>query len=129
MEDTRLEGELTSWGQVVGPVLTEAQVSEMLGVSSEDIADLVAGRSLLGLHTRDGQLVYPEFQFKNGRVLDGLSEVLGVAVGVVDDWTLASWLVVDQPTLGRSIIGALGESGGGAGVTDLVLSAVARWRR
>lgn len=115
------------WAHVVGPVYTTAQLEKILGVSRQAIADRVRRRTLLGLHTQDGHVVYPVFQFEGTQVIGGLSEVLRIVVGAVDDWTLASWLVATQPTLGVSIIDALNESGASGPVMTLASATAERW--
>jgi len=46
----------------------------------------------------DRRIVYPLFQFRGREVIAGLSDVLKLTKDKVDDWTLASWLVVPQST-------------------------------
>lgn len=83
------------WNQAVGPFYSASQITEILGgVSRQAVADRRDRRTLLALRTRDGQWVYPTFQFdRDGQVVRGLSEVLQIlAPSGVDDWTLAGWL-------------------------------------
>ena len=68
---------------------------------------LAARRTILGLRTADGVVVYPTFQFdETNGVVSGLSEVLQCFRGAdVDDWTLAGWLVSPLRVLGgRSVV-------------------------
>ena len=120
---------LESWSDVIGPVHTDAQVEKLLGVGSRDVVVRVERRTLLGLHTEDGKVVYPTFQFVDGDVIPGLSEVLELTVGFVDDWTLASWLQAKQPNLGRSVIDYLCECGADDEVLSVARHATERWSR
>lgn len=94
------------WGERIGPIYTAARLTEILNISRQAISDRTKTRSLWGLKTADGHVVYPARQFtRNFEVLPGLSDVLRVFKGVpVDDWTLASWLVARQPDLSRKSI-------------------------
>ncbi len=70
------------------------------------MADRRERRTLLGLKTADGIVVYPTFQFNHhNQVLAGLPEILQCFRGSgMDDWTLAGWLVapMSQSLEGRS---------------------------
>lgn len=87
--------EPSRWDDLLGPFYTTAKVSQILGgVSRQAVADRRERRTLLGLKTSDGVLVYPAFQFdERNEILPGLPEVLQVFRGNrSDDWTLAGWL-------------------------------------
>jgi hypothetical protein len=128
MKSVRAAGSpAVSWSDVIGPVYTDAQVEKLLGASNQDVAVRVKGRTLLGLHTGDRQVVYPVFQFVDGDATPGLSEILELTVGQVDDWTLASWLVAEQPSLGRSVIDYVSEQGVDDKVLAVVRHAADRW--
>lgn len=92
----------------VGPFYTMAKVAEIWGgVSRKILADRRERRTLLGLKTSDGVLVYPTFQFdEHNQVLAALPDVLQCFRGSdVDDWTLAGWLVSPSRALqGRSVV-------------------------
>lgn len=91
------------WNQAVGPFHSSTQITSILGgVSRQAVADRRARRTLLALRTREGQWVYPTFQFDgDGQVVRGLAEVLRIlAPSGVDDWTLAGWLVSPSRSLG-----------------------------
>jgi hypothetical protein len=98
------------WNDLLGPFYSTAQVAKLLGgVSRQAIADRRERRTLLGLKTADGVVVYPTFQFdERNQVLPGLAEVLQVfrdGNAHVDDWTLAGWLVSPLKALrGQSVI-------------------------
>jgi|SRR6185436_5071666 len=94
------------WNDLLGPFYSTAQVAKICGgISRQALADRRERRTILGLKTADGVVVYPSFQFdETNRVLSGLSEVLQCFRGAeVDDWTLAGWLVSPLQALdGRS---------------------------
>jgi hypothetical protein len=119
----------SSWDKVVGPVFTTEQLQMRDGVSRQAIFDRVRRHTLLGLRTLDKHTVYPTFQFEGRKVLGGLSKVLKITAGEVDDWTLASWLVAEQPSLGVSVIEALRQSGPSTEVIQLANDAVQHWSR
>jgi len=99
---------LSRWDELLGPFYSAGQVAKILGgVSRQALADRRERRTILGLKTADGVVVYPTFQFDEGhRVLRGLAEILQAFRGSgVDDWTLAGWLVSPlQPLRGQSVI-------------------------
>jgi hypothetical protein len=90
------------WDDLLGPFYSTGQVAKILGgVSRQAIADRRERRTLLGLKTADGVMVYPTFQFDDrNQVLPGLSEILqAFRDSAVDDWTLAGWLVAPSKAL------------------------------
>jgi hypothetical protein len=99
------------WDDLLGPFYSGNQVAKLLGgISRQAVADRRERRTLLGLKTADGLIVYPTFQFDHrNEILAGLPEILQCfRGGVVDDWTLAGWLVSSMATLGgRSVIEAI----------------------
>lgn len=147
-ELARLVAELlprrSPWADAVGSVYTSAQVARLLGCSRQAVADRVQRHTLLALHTSDGRLAYPTFQFDGRRVVDGLADVLAVVFGSgprvgsspdadgepVDDWTLASWLTAPLPSLGqRSVMDVLRDQGPTEQVLAQTRAASARWAR
>lgn len=82
------------------------------GVTRQALLDRVRRNKLISMRTADGHLVWPAWQFRDRAALPGLDRVLGaVDHGVVDSWTLASWLRAPQPAAGgRSVADLL--SGG-----------------
>src|SRR5258706_15970942 len=92
----------SGWDDLRGPFYGTGQVAKILGgVSGQAIADRRERRTLLGLKTADGVMVYPTFQFDDrNQVLPGLAEILQAFRGsAVDDWTLAGWLVAPSKDL------------------------------
>jgi hypothetical protein len=96
------------WDDLLGPFYSTGQVAKILGgVSRQAIADRRERRTLLGLKTADGVMVYPTFQFDDrNQVLPGLAEILqAFRDSAVDDWTLAGWLVAPSRDLrGKTVI-------------------------
>ncbi len=76
-------------------------------ISQQVLAGRQERRTILGLKTTDGVMVYPAFQLdERNQVLRGLPEILQAFQGVdVDDWTIAGWLVSSSKALeGRSVV-------------------------
>ena len=94
-----------AWEGELGPLLSSAQVRELLGdVSRQRVDELLRARRLIGLRDRAGRRHFPAFQFVDGRPLEPLvSAYWTVANGGVSDWTAASWCVAADDALdGRS---------------------------
>lgn len=116
-------GPMTSrWDQLLGPFYSASKLAKLWeGASRQEIADWQERRTILGLKTADGSVVFPAFQFdEHNRVIAGLPEVLQFfREAPVDDWTLAGWLVAPMRSLeGRSVIDWLRTGG----QRDLVLA-------
>jgi hypothetical protein len=85
VEDARRAGILAAaaqaWENELGPLLTSAQVRELLGdVSRQRVDELLRAQRLIGLRDNTGRRRFPTFQFQDGRPL----EVLAAAF-----WTVA----------------------------------------
>lgn len=123
--------EPSRWDDLLGPFYTTAKVSEIWGgVSRQALADRRERRTLLGLKTSDGVLVYPTFQFnEHNDILAGLPDVLQCFRGSdVDDWTLAGWLVSPSRALdGRSPVEWLKAGRNPAPVVKLARDAAQRF--
>lgn len=94
---------VSRWDDLLGPFYSTAQVAKICGgISRQALADRRERRTILGLKTADGVIVYPSFQFDGtNRVVSGLSDVLQCFRDVdADDWTLAGWLVSPLRALG-----------------------------
>ncbi len=110
---TTQEREKSPWNEFIGPVWTANRVSHLLHLKQEEIEARYRGRKLLGLQTKEGDIVYPDYQFiqnKNDQswtVIPGFDTVLS-AFGELDihtDWTSAAFL--NQASLdleGKSIV-------------------------
>jgi hypothetical protein len=89
------------WENELGPLLTSAQVRELLdGVSRQRVDELLRARRLIGLRDSGGRRKFPSFQFVDGRPLEPLIAAYWiVSDGAVDDWTAASWCVSPDEAL------------------------------
>ncbi len=94
-----------AWENELGPLLSSAQVRDLLGdVSRQRVDELLRARRLIGLRDHAGRRRFPTFQFLDGRPLEPLvAAYWTVADGAVSDWTAASWCVSpDEALEGRS---------------------------
>lgn len=106
--------EPSAWDELLGPFYRTRQLAEILGLSTSAVLRRRQRRSLLGLKTEDGVLVYPAFQLDlDNRLLAGLPATLCCFRDVpVDDWTLAGWFVTPHSALdGYSVLDALRSEG------------------
>jgi hypothetical protein len=97
----------SAWDDLLGPFYSTSKITRLLGnVSRQAITDRRKRRTLLGLRTADGAIVYPVFQFnEHNEVLPGLALILQCFdPEVVDDWTVAGWLVAPQGSLDRASV-------------------------
>jgi hypothetical protein len=90
-----------AWENELGPLLSTAQVRELLGgVSRQRVDELLRGRRLIGLRESSGRWRYPLFQFDDGRPIDLLVAAFWViADAAASEWTAASWCVSSDPAL------------------------------
>jgi hypothetical protein len=109
VEDARRAGMLAAaaqaWENELGPLLTSAQVRELLGeVSRQRVDELLRAQRLIGLRDNTGRRRFPTFQFQDGRPLEVLAVAFWtVAKAAASDWTAASWCVAPDDALeGRS---------------------------
>ncbi len=89
------------WAVIIGPCYRASSIARELGWTSEQVAAAAASLTLLELETDDEVLLYPAFQIWEGRLVDGLGEVLQVlSTGTASTWTWAQWLntAVDDET-------------------------------
>jgi hypothetical protein len=88
------------WERELGPLLSGAQVRELLGgVSRQRVDELVRGRRLISLRERSGRRRYPLFQFEDGRPLEPIVKAFYTVSEGLDDWSAASWCVHREPAL------------------------------
>ncbi|KJL30498.1 hypothetical protein [Microbacterium oxydans] len=64
------------WAEIVGPCYTVSSVARALGWSEEEVMEGGRTLRLLMLHTDDGVYLFPSFQLLDGKVVEGLREVL-----------------------------------------------------
>lgn len=90
-----------TWENELGPLLSSAQVRELLGgVSRQRVDELFRARRLIGLRDGAGRRRFPSFQFHDGRPLEPLvAAYWTVADAAVTDWTAASWCVSPDEAL------------------------------
>lgn len=81
------------WAEIIGPCYRSTSLARALGWTNDQVAEAAASLRVLELLTGDGVLLYPAFQVHDGRVIDGLAEVLQVlSSGTGGSWTWAQWL-------------------------------------
>jgi hypothetical protein len=97
LNDARVRGldRIVELRRAAEPVLETGQVCELLGVSRETIRKKVDRRQLLAL-PKGGDRVFPAFQFKDGAVLNGFSEVLE-ALDTDSVFTILAFLLSTNP--------------------------------
>jgi hypothetical protein len=89
-----------AWEQL-GPLLSSAQVCELLGVSRQRVDSLLRARRLIGLRDNAGRRRFPAFQFLDARPLsDLINAYWTVAASTVSDWTAAAWCTAPDEALG-----------------------------
>jgi hypothetical protein len=81
-----------AWESELGPLLSTADVRELLGVSRQRVDELLRSRRLIALLDSAGRRRYPAFQFHDGRPLQSLVAAFwSIADAAIDPWTAASW--------------------------------------
>lgn len=88
----------TPWAETVGPCYTMASMARTLGWTEAEV--LEAGRELrvLMLRTADDVYLFPAFQLQDGKIVEGLQDILLVLqTGTAGRWTWAQWLNVAVP--------------------------------
>lgn len=76
-----------------GPWASSETVQEYLHIDSDELARLLANHEILGCSFSDRKTYFPLRGFLDGRLVDGLGEVLAVlASGPTNAQTWATWL-------------------------------------
>jgi DNA-binding transcriptional ArsR family regulator len=90
-----------AWEDELGPLLTSAQVRELLGdISRQRVDELLRRHRLIGLRDRSGRRQFPAFQFHDGRPVEALIAAFWtVADAAVSEWTAASWCTASDEAL------------------------------
>jgi hypothetical protein len=91
-----------AWEDHVGPLYDWKQVAEILTTvtTRQGVHDLGQRGRLLTVQTKHG-VRYPAFQFKGGRALPGMREILKIFDEQhTNRWTVASWFCSEQDELG-----------------------------
>lgn len=92
------EDEPNPWARIIGPCYTVVSMARALEWTEAEVVE--AGRTLrlLMLLTDDDVNLFPAFQLRDGRVVEGLTEVLRVLqTGTQSRWTWAQWLNTPYP--------------------------------
>lgn len=116
------------WREHLGGFYDTDAVRRLLGSADRPVSKQAVSkrRGLLALRTGSHRVVYPSFQFVDGRLVEGLDAVLeALPERLISRWTVASWLVSDNPELdGERPIDVLAE-----GHLEPVLVAASAWAR
>jgi hypothetical protein len=89
------------WENELGPLLSSAQVRELLGgVSRQGVDERLKSRRLIGLRDSGGRWRFPVFQFVDGQPLPALVDAFWtLADSTISGWTAASWCVEPDDAL------------------------------
>ncbi len=111
LHDARLRGlaRMAELRKAAEPLLETGEVCALLGVSRETIRKKVDRRQLLAL-PKGGDRVFPAFQFKDGQVLPGLAEVLGL-LDTDSPFAALSFLLSTSPSFDGKSASELLQSG------------------
>lgn len=87
----------------LGAFYTTDRVRKVLdGVSRQAVSERVRANRLLRVDTADGEKLFPAFQFRDGRMVPGLQDLLRILLDSgVDGWTVAYWLTARIGQLGE----------------------------
>lgn len=81
------------WNRRLGPFYTVSSGARLLGITEEEILQMVERLEILRLITTDEVQLFPAVQFQEGTVIDGVPEVLKILKSGIDDpWTWGLWL-------------------------------------
>lgn len=102
LEEARMRGiaRIAQLRHMASPYLETGQVCALLGVSRETIRKKLERRQLLALPKGNEDRVYPAFQFKDGKVLPGIKEVLQ-ALNSDTPFEVLSFLLSRSPVFGN----------------------------
>lgn len=96
-EHPKSQADDRAWAAQIGPAHPPDAVAALLQLRVEDVA---TQPGLVRLTQRNGEVVYPVFQFDGPRLLEGISDVVATLTPVMaSTWTIASWLTSPQPSL------------------------------
>jgi hypothetical protein len=98
---TPAAGSRALWENELGPLLTSAQVGDLLGgISRQRVDEPLRGRRLIALRESSGRWSYALFQFEDGRPIELLVTVFWMIVdGGLEEWSAASWCASPDPQL------------------------------
>ncbi|GHD73708.1 hypothetical protein GCM10010317_085850 [Streptomyces mirabilis] len=103
----------------------------MLGIPEDELKDRVDTHQILELTTSDGYAIYPDWQFRNGDLIQGWSAVLQSFQKVrASAWLIATWAQTPSKELNDlSPISWLRQSRATEKVVKYAESYAARWSR
>jgi hypothetical protein len=89
------------WENELGPMLSSAQVRELLGgISRQRVDELLHSHRLIGPRDSAGRRRFPAFQFHDGRPLEPLVAAYWTIAGAAaNEWSAASWCVAADDAL------------------------------
>lgn len=86
------------WAHIVGPCHRVTGIARTLGWTEAEVAEAGDDLQLLALDTTEGFTLYPAFQLHEGRLVEGLADVLRLLqTGTESRWTWAQWLNTPYP--------------------------------
>lgn len=92
------EDEPNPWARIIGPCYTVVSMARALGWTEAEVMDAGHTLRLLMLVSDDDVYLFPAFQLCDGKVVDGLTDVLRVLqTGTQGRWTWAQWLNTPYP--------------------------------
>ncbi|WP_460800091.1 hypothetical protein [Microbacterium sp. GXF0217] len=99
------EDEPNPWARIIGPCYTAASMARTLRWTEAEVVEAGHTLRLLMLLTDDDVYLFPAFQLRDGRVIEGLTNVLRVLqTGTQGRWTWAQWLNAPYPDGERTAI-------------------------
>ena len=85
--------EKNPWAEIIGPCYTTASLARALRWTETEVFGAAAALEVLEVETVEGTRLYPAFQVRDGRVIEGLHLVLReLGIGTASRWTWAQWL-------------------------------------
>lgn len=92
------EDEPNPWARIIGPCYTVVSMARALEWTEAEVMDAGHTLRLLMLVSDDDVYLFPAFQLCDGKVVDGLTDVLRVLqTGTQGRWTWAQWLNTPHP--------------------------------
>ncbi|AXL10740.1 hypothetical protein DXT68_00210 [Microbacterium foliorum] len=86
------------WAEIVGPCYTVTSMARTLGWTENEVVEAGDQLRLLMLRTDDDVLLFPAYQLHDGKIVEGLQDILLVLqTGTAGRWTWAQWLNVPLP--------------------------------
>lgn len=94
------------WRENIGPWFSDEGVAKALDVSAETVSEMAEAGAFIELETADHVIVFPAFQFEDGKVVQALVQAHArlTSEGNMSAWTAASWLMTSDDRLsGESV--------------------------